>query len=218
MKKNAGLMFLAKWLKSPLTVASVTPSSPQLAKAMADCLPPKEGVVVELGGGTGPITRVLLNNVESPSDLIVVERDKHFCEFLRKRFPGVTVVNGDACDLAALVADVAPRRAVRGVVSGLPLLSMSGNVQRKIVEQAVNVAGEDGRFIQFSYGLSSPMKKSIERELELQVECAAHVWRNVPPAKVWVYQCSNCGGPSNEREGKVQSPAEASRRRAEVVG
>lgn len=188
MSKNAGLMFLTKWLKSPLTVASVTPSSPQLAKAMADCLPGGDGLVIELGGGTGPITKALSHHVAQPEHLVVVERDQHFYEFLRGRFPSHTVIKGDALHLSELILAAMPNVPVRAVVSGLPLLSMSGAVQRGIVEQALNVAGEGGRFIQFSYGLSSPLKKSIAKDLNLSVRCAAQVWRNVPPAKVWIYE------------------------------
>lgn len=200
MKNNAGLMFLAKWLKSPLTVASVTPSSPQLANAMAKCLPSKDGLVVELGGGTGPITRALLTQVQRPEDLVVVERDAHFAEFLEKRFPGVTVINGDAAQLHTLLKNAQLDKPVRGVVSGLPLLSMSAQTQRNIVGQATSVAGKNGCFIQFSYGLSSPMKKSIEVELGLEALCTAHVWRNVPPAKVWVYKQKVSGDETKRAE------------------
>lgn len=188
MSKNAGLMFLAKWLKSPLTVASVTPSSPQLANAMASCLPDREGLVIELGGGTGPITKALLRSVSNPEHLVVVERDAHFYQYLKSRFPGVSVVNGDALHLAQLLKTAAPALPVRAVVSGLPLLSMTAAVQRQLIEQALMVAGVGGRFIQFSYGLTSPLKKSIEKDLRLSVRCAATVWRNVPPAKVWIYE------------------------------
>lgn len=188
MNKNAGLMFLAKWLKSPLTVASVTPSSPQLARAMAECLPAKPGLVIELGGGTGPITQALSQHVDRPGHLMVVERDRHFYDFLNRRFPELTVVHGDAMDLSDLVNHHMPSTPVRAVVSGLPLLSMSAAVQRKIVEEALRVAGPGGRMIQFSYGLSSPLRKSIEKDLNISVHCAASVWRNVPPAKVWVFE------------------------------
>lgn len=191
MKKNAGLLFLTKWIKSPLSVASVTPSSPQLASAMCRSLPDTEGVIVELGGGTGPITRCLLAQVSSPQDLLVVERDAQFAEFLGKRFPGVRVLNGDAMDLCALLDEAGVDKPVRAVVSGLPLLSMSQGVQRKIVEQAVAVTGKQGCFIQFSYGLNSPVKKVLEQDLALEVQCTAQVWRNVPPAKVWLYRQKN---------------------------
>ncbi|WP_335342620.1 FAD:protein FMN transferase [Sedimenticola hydrogenitrophicus] len=56
MKRNSELIFFSEWFASPLRVASVTPSSAPLARAMASAFPVGDGTVVELGGGTGPIT------------------------------------------------------------------------------------------------------------------------------------------------------------------
>jgi phospholipid N-methyltransferase len=99
MNKNAEFVFFSKWLKSPLSVASVTPSSTQLAKAMASGLPDNEGLVIELGGGTGPITHALLEAGVRPDHLVVIERDPHFHRYLQQRFPGINVVCGDALDV-----------------------------------------------------------------------------------------------------------------------
>lgn len=186
MNKNAGLMFLAQWLKSPLTVASVTPSSEQLARAMASCVPDGEGIVVELGGGTGPVTHALRERMDNPADLVVVERDPQFFHFLRKRFPDITLVCGDAFHTVELTRNLltAP---VRAVVSGLPLLSMNNSQQKQLVKQALTLTGGHGPFIQFSYGLYSPVRKEVRHEFGITGSCAAQVWRNVPPARVWVY-------------------------------
>ncbi len=188
MNKNAGLMFLARWLKSPITVASITPSSDHLAKAMAGCLPPGDGLIVELGGGTGPITQALRQATDDPGKLVVIERDKQFFDFLRERFPDITVVCGDAMQMLSLIQPLSATTPVRAVVSGLPLLSMSASVQKTLVEQALALTGQRGPFIQFSYGLHSPVKKHVAKDLNLSATCAAQVWRNVPPARVWVYQ------------------------------
>ena len=188
MKKNAELVFFSKWLKSPLSVASVTPSSTQLAKAMASSLPDKEGLVVELGGGTGPITYALLEAGVRPDQLVVIERDPHFHRYLQKRFPGINVVCGDALRLKSLTEVLSANTATRAVVSGLPLLSMKAFTQKQLLEQSMFLTGGKGPFIQFSYGLTSPVKKAVEKELGLVSHCVAQVWRNVPPAKVWTYE------------------------------
>lgn len=188
MKKNVSFMFLAKWLRSPLTVASVVPSSPHLARAMSACLPDGDGLVIELGGGTGPITQALSQHVRDPRDLVVVERDQHFYEYLHTRFPEHTVICGDAAELASLLTRFAADKPVKAIVSGLPLLSMSSLLQRQILEQAMAVCADQGCFIQFSYGLTSPLKKGIQNDLGLHVRSAGQVWFNVPPARVWVYE------------------------------
>ncbi len=188
MKRNSELMFFSKWFTSPLRVASVTPSGASLARAMASALPVGEGVVVELGGGTGPITRALLEAGVRSDQLIVIERDAQFCDYLVRRFPGITVRHGDALELTDLMQDLSVDTPVRAVVSGLPLLAMNADTQTRLLQQTMQLTGGHGPLIQFSYGLASPLKKTIEQRLGLVSRCVAQVWRNIPPAKVWTYQ------------------------------
>ena len=76
----------------------------------------------------------------------------------------------------------------RAIVSGLPLLAMSTAVQRKILEQSLALAAPGAPFIQFSYGLASPLRTLVRIELGLTSHCVTQVWRNLPPAKVWAYR------------------------------
>ncbi|MCO6411344.1 MAG: hypothetical protein J5I92_01245 [Thiogranum sp.] len=195
MKNNAELIFFSKWLKSPLRVASVIPSSAQLARAMASALPQREGLVVELGGGTGPITHALLQAGVNPGRLVVIERDSHFCRHLTRRFPGITVLRGDALHMAALVEGLSSDTPTRAVVSGLPMLSMPADIQRQLLQQAMHLTHGKGPLIQFSYSLASPLRRSVEKELGLIPRCVAHVWRNVPPAKVWTFESAAACSP-----------------------
>lgn len=191
MDANAKLIFFSKWLKSPLSVASLTPSSSQLANAMASSLPDGEGLVIELGGGTGPITHALLEAGVRPEHLVVVERDPHFCSYLRHRFPGITVLCGDALQLTSLMQSMGTDMPIRAVVSCLPLLAMNATAQERLLEQSMNLINDQGSFIQFSYSLASPLKRAVKNKLRLAPRCVAQVLRNIPPAKVWVYQQSS---------------------------
>jgi len=188
MPQNAELVFFSKWLKAPLRVASVTPSSAHLARAMAAALPPGDGLVVELGGGTGPITQALLDTGLDANHLAVIERDPHFCLYLEQRFGAARLICGDAFHLQTLIRERVGGMPVRAVVSGLPLLTMSPLLQRQLLAQALALTHGLGPFIQFSYGWGSPLKSSVQASLGLSARCVAHVWRNVPPAKVWVYE------------------------------
>jgi phosphatidylethanolamine/phosphatidyl-N-methylethanolamine N-methyltransferase len=188
MNSHAGFAFLARWARSPLRVASVTPSSARLARAMVDVLPDRDGPVIELGGGTGPVTQALLDAAVSPDRLTVIERDAHFHQLLGMRFPGVNVLLGDAVYLERLVATtLAPQKAM-AVVSSLPMVLLNARLQHRILCQALRVLDNDGVFVQFSYGLSSPLKQQVVHRLDLSAHCVARVWRNVPPARVWVYR------------------------------
>ena len=190
------MMFLSRWIKSPLSVAAITSSSARLASVMAANLPAGDGLVIELGGGTGKITRALLDAGVSPDYLVVVERDPHFYHYMKQRFPQLTVIHGDACELTSLLKDLQINTPARAVVSGLPLLAMDTGTQKKIVEQSLSLTRQHGVLIQFSYGLFSPVKKSVQMELALKSQCVGQVWKNIPPAKVWTYmlECSEVSG------------------------
>jgi phosphatidylethanolamine/phosphatidyl-N-methylethanolamine N-methyltransferase len=184
---KAELVFFAKWLRAPFRVASVTPSGARLARAMAASLPAREGQVIELGGGTGPVTEALLASGVAPKDLVVIERDPHFHLMLSKRFPEIAVVLGDAREMQSLVGALRPGEPVRAIVSGLPMVPVGAAAQIRILQQAMALTDGLGPFIQFSYGLASPIRASVKAELGLVSHCVAHVWRNVPPARVWLY-------------------------------
>jgi phosphatidylethanolamine/phosphatidyl-N-methylethanolamine N-methyltransferase len=188
MNSHPGFAFLARWARSPLHVASVTPSSARLARAMAEVLPERGGPVLELGGGTGPVTRALLDAGVPPDKLTVVERDMHFHRLLTQRFPGVQVLHGDAAHMERLIASGFALQRATAVVSSLPMVLFNVRLQHRILRQALRVLAEDGVFVQFSYALSSPLKPSVVHRLGLSAHCVAHVWRNMPPARVWVYR------------------------------
>ncbi len=89
--------FIGSWIKKPLAVGAVTPSSKPLARTMAQYVDPDStGPVIELGPGTGPITEALIEHGVDPSRLVLVEFNPTFCQLLRERFPEATVVQADA--------------------------------------------------------------------------------------------------------------------------
>jgi phosphatidylethanolamine/phosphatidyl-N-methylethanolamine N-methyltransferase len=141
-------------------------------------------LVVELGGGTGSITRALLAAGLPPEKLIVVERDERLHRLLAERFPGLRVLRGDAAHLVALLRPVGIT-SVSAIVSSLPLLSMPKRLRHRIVEQSFALLGERGNLVQFTYGIASPLPA---REFAVSGRVAARVWRNLPPAFVWRFE------------------------------
>jgi phosphatidylethanolamine/phosphatidyl-N-methylethanolamine N-methyltransferase len=181
------LLFFGLWLRRPMKIANFAPSGPALARAMvADVPADKPGRVVELGGGTGVFTEALLNAGLAPNDLIVVEREKALFDLLKKRFPGCHVVQGDAGDIQAIAQKVGG--AVKAVVSGLPILTMSEELQTRILDGAFQAMGDDGVFAQFTYMGKSPVKPEVIDKLGLTVTLAAKVPNNAPPARVYTYR------------------------------
>jgi phosphatidylethanolamine/phosphatidyl-N-methylethanolamine N-methyltransferase len=175
-------LFLGRWLKAPHRIGALAPSSRYLGHAMARQIDPHRArLVIELGGGTGSITRALLASGLPPEKLLVVERDERLHRLLAERFPELRVMAGDAAQLTTLLRPLAIGSA-SAIVSSLPLLSMPKRLRQRIVEQCFAVLGERGSLVQFTYGLASPLP---ERDFAVSGRVVARVWRNFPPAFVW---------------------------------
>ena len=182
--------FLRQWLRDPVKMASVTPSGRQLARLMVAQLPEGCSRVVEIGAGTGAFTRALLDHGVAPSQLLVVEINPDLANFLRARFPGVTVACADACHLDTLAEEhgLLAEGKLDAVVSGLGMLSMNSGLRIAILRAAFAALADDGRFVQFTYGPASPVRRRERDALGLRVKRAGSAMRNLPPASVYVYQ------------------------------
>ncbi|UXI69876.1 class I SAM-dependent methyltransferase [Tahibacter amnicola] len=186
---SAALTFFRQWLKNPLSVAALSPSSRQLARLMVRELPADARRVIELGGGTGVFTQAMLEHGIAPDHLMVLELNEELHKFLQERFPEVAVVCGDARKLRELAEErrFIPEGTVDAVVSGLGLLSMPKTLQREILEAAFSVLPPDGRYIQFTYGPVSPVPRETLDALGLTVRRGGFALWNIPPASVFVY-------------------------------
>lgn len=185
----AAWTFFRQWLKNPRAMASLAPSSRQLARRMVAQLPPGARRVIELGAGTGVFTRALLERGIAPDDLLVVELNTELAEWLRERFDRVRIVNGDARDLVELTRQSGFELGdgVDAVISGLGFLAMPRPIQQAILRAVFDVLGPDRPLIQFTYGPSSPLPRDLLAEMDLGVRRASMSWLNVPPATVYVY-------------------------------
>jgi phosphatidylethanolamine/phosphatidyl-N-methylethanolamine N-methyltransferase len=113
--------FLKTLIDRPRLTGSVAPSGRFLARAMAQAVDPsRDGLVIELGPGTGPVTQALVERGISRQRLVLIEYDQGFCRLLAQRFPGVRVVQGDAYDLPKSLAALVDQ-PIAAVVSSLPL-------------------------------------------------------------------------------------------------
>jgi len=172
------------WLKNPRKIGAVAVSSAELAGAMARQVPRGPGYVVELGGGTGSVTKALLKAGTPPEKLIVVERDPTLHKVLQERYPGVKVLLGDAAKLQPLLKREGIDH-VKAIVSSLPLISMKRSLQDRITAQAFMALEPGAPLIQFTYSLFSPIAR---RRHGVHGEVGDRVLQNLPPASVWVYR------------------------------
>ena len=180
--------FFRSWLDNPAVAGAVSPSGRFLARMMARYVDPrKAGPVVELGPGTGAITEALLERGIAPGRLFLVEFDPGFCKLLKRRFPGVHVIKGDAYQLAQTLRGRL-RRPAAAIVSSLPLLLKPETQRLALLADAFDCMRPDGCFVQFTYGRVSPVPRDKASALDFHVEASPPVWLNLPPARVWIYR------------------------------
>ena len=151
--------------------------------------PAAPGQIIELGPGTGPVTQALLQRGIAPERLVLVEFDESFCRLLERRFPGVRVVHGDAFALSKTLAGVLDGPAA-AIVSGLPLLNTPEPRRLALLAEAFRLMGPQGVFVQFTYGVLSPIPRRSKRgaATNFDAACSAPIWLNLPPARVWTYR------------------------------
>ena len=180
------LRFLRALIARPKNVGAVAPSSRGLARAIARQLDPNlPGPVLELGPGTGVITAALLERGFAPPRLTAIEYDPEFAAGISRRFHGVHVIQGDAFDLARTLG-ARGSEPFAGIVSGLPLLNFPMALRRALIDGALDRLAPKASLVQFSYGMNAP----VTPPKGATVTCAAFVWANLPPARVWVYRKS----------------------------
>ena len=184
-------LFLKRWLRRPFAMGAVVPSGRLLAEAIARRtvteIARRDGHVVELGAGTGEVTKALLAAGIPAERLALVERDPELATFLRRHFRGPKIIEGDAARLSRLLA-VNKVGKVAAVVSSLPLLSLPGEVVTGIVHSVFEALPRGAALVQFTYGPTPPVPRGLRENLHLVAARGRRIWRNVPPAVVWTFR------------------------------
>ncbi|WP_337174375.1 methyltransferase domain-containing protein [Paludisphaera sp.] len=178
-------LFLGKFLRHGTAIASLAPSSRWLSRAtVANIDWARPSVIVELGAGTGPVTRVLARRAAPGSRVLVVERDPDFARLLRERFgdaPALEVIEGDARDLAGMLRDRGVDR-VDHVVSGLPTPSLPRDARRDVIRAVGESLKPEGTFNQITEmpWVYLGLYRRLFREVRFRFEP-----RNFPPGGVY---------------------------------
>jgi phosphatidylethanolamine/phosphatidyl-N-methylethanolamine N-methyltransferase len=179
------VLFFRTWATSPLKMGSVTPTSRALAAVMVKLShADPSGWTLEAGSGTGVVTQALIE-AGIPADRIVsVEYDKDFCKHLRKRFPGVHVIRGDALDLQKTLGEFRDIK-FSAALSGIPLLNLPKRKRAPYLESILDHLVPGGVISQLSYSFVPPQDAIPGR---LAVDKSKWVTFNFPPGRAWIYR------------------------------
>tara|TARA_R110002020_G_scaffold255539_1_gene469298 strand:- start:1450 stop:2046 length:597 start_codon:yes stop_codon:yes gene_type:complete len=179
------IRFFKGWIDGPKAVGAIMPTSTVTARSMASVIDPASGLpVLELGPGTGVITRAILARGVAPSNLVSIEYSQDFHARLKVDFPGVRFIRGDAFDLDATLGELSTS-LFDSVISGIPLLNFPMSKRVGLIEKLLDRLPPGRPVVQFSYGPSSPV---AARGTSFAVVHHDFVMRNVPPARLWIYR------------------------------
>lgn len=178
------LLFIKRWLKHPVRLGAIAPSSPALANLVSNHVQVRKGqIVIEIGAGTGTITRRLLQGIPA-EQLIVVELDPELCRFLKQQISSIDVIQGNAMELASLIPQKYVGK-VSTIISGIPVTTMSYLQQKRLIDACRSVLAPDGELIQYSYLHKSPLPAD---DFGLSTERIGKTFKNIIPAYLWRYQ------------------------------
>ena len=198
-REHGRLAFLGQFVRAPLQIGAVAPSSPALARRMLDGEAFADAsVVLEYGPGTGSFTDELSTRLGARTRYAGIEINGHMVGRFRERHPDKSIHHASVAeaDRVCEAEGLPGAGAVDYIVSGLPWASMSRAVQTSILDTTVKVLRPGGKLITFGYhvGLCLPagwrFYSMIEDYFE-RVERSRWVWKNVPPA--FVVTCTRGG-------------------------
>ena len=172
---------LQRFIKDPIRIGSVADSSRWLAEKMVECSD-LSGHILELGAGTGPITKEILRRLPDQRALTLVEMDPHLATTLRDKFPLAHLLQQDAEEALSTST-----QSYSAILSGIPFAVMNPAKRARLYQLIKHHLAPGGTFVMFQYSTSS--EKSL-RALYGKERVETHfVPLNIPPA--FVFACHN---------------------------
>jgi phosphatidylethanolamine/phosphatidyl-N-methylethanolamine N-methyltransferase len=185
MKEN--LQFLQAFLKNPGKVGAIAPSSPELAAIMLQGIQPDDhNIVLELGVGTGAITKFLRDIVPSKDSYLGLELDPNLVETLNENYPDMNIVCGNAAECYSIHKESGLGK-VRYLVCCLPFVSLPRQVSDAVLVE-IQKFMEEGcelRIFQYAHGYYLPPAIKLREFMKNRYGKSRRsplVLKNVPPA------------------------------------
>ena len=188
---GSAVNFLKEFVTNPQKIGAITPSSEELAVALAGSIDwDRVRVAAEYGPGLGSITRAILEQLDG-QDFFAIELNQAYADALSQQFPDLRVYWDSVANIEQIAATHGATQ-VDAVVSSLPWANFSEELQDELLDATMNVLAANGQFATFSYVHGLMLKSGLRFREKLErrfrsVERSEVVWRSVPPAVV--YHC-----------------------------
>jgi phosphatidylethanolamine/phosphatidyl-N-methylethanolamine N-methyltransferase len=184
---NDNIQFLQAFIKNPLKVGAVAPSSPDLARRMLDGITPNEdNVALELGVGTGAITRFVREILPNDRSYIGIELDQRLVSSLHVRYPEMNIVQGCAADARNIHRESGLGK-VSYILCCLPFVTLPEEVANGVLSEVERFMDEGCMFraFQYAHGYYTPSAlrlRKFMRDRYGKSKRSKLVTKNLPPA------------------------------------
>ena len=175
--------FFREFLKHPVMIGSIWPSSSALIERMLAPVDWQQtSVFVEYGPGVGVFTRAVLERLRPDATLVAIDTNPDFIDFLRAEIadPRLVAVVGSAADVGEILARHGTGCADH-VLSGLPFSTLPAGVGARIVAETAACLRPGGMFL--VYQLSAAVKALLVDRFGDIAEAVE--WRNLPPMRLY---------------------------------
>lgn len=194
-------LFTSKYFKQRRRIGTISPSSVAIARAACKYINPMQPqTIIELGAGTGAITRVALNQMHPDSVLIAIESDEEFYAVLKTHCPRAKILLADVRDIKEQL-DKININTIDYMISCVPIIP---STLVKTLDAFQRFAKNDAHFIQVSLVPWYYLK--FYRQFFINVNFQ-FVFKNLPPAGV--YFCSEINKDFQEKLNLLQKLSDA---------
>jgi phosphatidylethanolamine/phosphatidyl-N-methylethanolamine N-methyltransferase len=184
-KFDEEIRFFRGMMQGPKQVGAIVPTSSVTARKMASVVDPSSGLpVLELGPGTGVITKQILARGIQPEKIVSVEYSRDFYERLVEDYAGVNFIHGDAFDLEKTLGAFAGQ-TFDSVISAVPMLSFPMEARIRLIDDLLSRIPVGRPVVQITYGPVSPVIAQPDR---YHIQHFDFIVRNIPPAQLWIYR------------------------------
>ena len=185
---NGQFAFFQEFLKHPLQIGSIIPSSRFLERRLLEV----SGIasaktIVELGSGTGGTTRAILNGMPQHARLLSIEINPHLYASVSRISDDRLIAHlGNACELKKILF-MYDMGSPEVVISGIPFSTMSHRTGSQVIEAVSSLLSPNGRFVAYQVSkrvasLCRPFLGTGQMEVELL---------NIPPIRIYQWAKSD---------------------------